>query len=73
MLQQITMNDMALNKLSLTVDNLDKAKEIIQSNIHSFPMEFQNRYKLISDHHWGEKITLANKIIDQLNSNESEQ
>lgn len=59
---------MALNKLSYSVDNLDKAKDIIHSNMHLMPKDFPEQFRLVSDHHWGEKITLANKIIDQLNT-----
>lgn len=61
---------MELQKLTYSVDNLDKAKEIVRSNIHLFDNDkgFPERWRLLSDHHWGEKITLANKIIDRLNS-----
>lgn len=58
---------MALNKLSYSVDNLDKAKDIIKSNMNLMPKDFPEKYKLIKDAHWGEKITLANNIIDFLN------
>lgn len=66
---------MALQKLPYNVDNLDKAKEIVKSNMHLLDNDkgFPERWRSLSDHHWGEKITLANKIIDRLNSSNDPQ
>lgn len=64
---------MGLNKLSYSVDNLDKAKDIIKSNMNLMPKDFPEKYKLIKDSHWGEKITLANNIIDFLNQSNGPQ
>lgn len=60
---------MAYDKLSYNVDNLDKAKEIVKANMALFEKDkgFPERWRQMSDHHWGEKITLANRIIDHLN------
>lgn len=69
-----SMNVMVLNKLRYLVDDLDKAKHIVETNMELVKTmlnekSFPERWKLLSDHYWGEKITLANTIIDQLNAN----
>ena len=63
---------MALSKLSYSVDNLDKAKRIVLDNLSLLPKDFETKFKNIPDVHWGEKITLANKIIDKLNGTEQQ-
>ena len=59
---------MALSKLPYNVDNLDKAKQIVRDNLELLPKGFETKFNNTPDVHWGEKITLANKIIDQINS-----
>lgn len=64
---------MAYNKLPYTIDNLDKAKKIVENNMKLVSETilhdkgFSERWRLLNDVHWGEKITLANKVIDHLN------
>lgn len=54
---------MASNKLAHTVDNLPKAKEIINA------AGLGDKIKKIKDVHFGEIIKLANKVIESQNGN----
>ena len=54
---------MESNKLTHTVENLPKAKEIIHS------AGLGDKIKKIKDVHFGEIIKLANTIIDKQNQN----
>jgi hypothetical protein len=61
---------MAYNKIPLLVSEVKNAREFIQTHA---PKTYEQRVKNINDVHWAEIVGMANKLVDHLNSTESEQ